>query len=455
MITRIFRMAWSFNPMTIALVTLVLGIVLFLASVVFHMEFVSFNLPGDPVPKEVGFLPAVNWSIGLIILFPAALFSMLITVQRLERTLGTLPGHHMLAQEDWKPATTSQVSGFIDRIWRSAAAIGLFFFIVGVGAMAWDWWSVVGHPLSKCSDIPPILPGAVDVRYELDWSISSLFKHISSDELPTCTQNKIFSAAAYAMMAVESAAVLSFYGILIGVASEIYALSDQRRGLLLTPNVTDKDRRRGFQVFAPFFGGVLTTTLLGYLACYFMRIQNLYMREVKFHRIDEMLLQPIADSATSFAHLPDTPQKVVSYIANSVSDIATALFDSGRFDDINSYEGALILLIVIFVVAASLVAVLRAAAQESRTTLHLALSEKANRKKIEGYYGVSHEVIARRIGGSQMDVWPLHWPTLNSFVAFLSLGFACFIFYRLGLIWIAVQMWRWLRHHPGAERHNR
>ena len=454
-ITRLYRRAWSTNPISIALVALACGIMLFLASIALHIEFVSYRLPNDPLSKEVGFLPAVNWSIGLVILFPATLFSMMITVQRFERTLATLRGHHMLAQADWTPATHAQEVGFIDRIWRNATPIGLFFFLVGLTTMAWDWWSVVGQPLSHCGSTLPISPAAVDVHYELDWSVSSLFTHISSDKLPTCLENQIFSAAAYTLMAFESAAVLSFFGVLIGVASEIYALSDQKRGLLLIPNATDKDRRRGFQLFAPFFMGVLTTTLLGYLSCYFMRIQNLYLRDVKFHRIDEMLLRPITESASSFSHLPDSPQQVISYLANSVSDIGDALFDSGRFYDVNSYEGALILLIVIFVVAASLVAVLRNAAQEGRTTLHLALADGHKKKMVEAYYGLNSAVIVRRISEKQMDVWPLHWPNLNSFIVFMSLGFACFFFYRLGLIWIAVQIWRWLRYRSHTETHHR
>jgi hypothetical protein len=439
MLARTYRAAWTINPIWAGLTALVAGLVLFTASFPVHVAFANYQI--GALTKQIGFVPALNWSLVLIVIFPAAIFTMLLAVRRFDRTLRTLAVHRMLIEPgSWRPATKEEVAQLSDRIWAAAAPMGALFFVAGLIVAAADFIDVVGTPLLK--GILPIAPGKIDFFDELDWSISALFGSISQHALPSITENFIFSAAAYTVLGIEMAAILSFYGFLIGVSAEIYALSERRRPLILIPDPKEEDPRRGFAHFAPFFGGVLVTTLLGYVACYLMRIQNLFMREPGYDRLDRMIFADITNNLTQMFHLPGQVgfSSVFGYFAQNLGDLADAVFETGNLGDIQAYLGAIVILIVMLLVTAALFAVLRVAADESREHLDEELADEGARPKIEHLFELPAATIKSRVDKAQMEIWPLRWPRLNGLLALLTLGIVCFLFYRLALIWIAAQI---------------
>jgi hypothetical protein len=100
-------------------------------------------------------------------------------------------------------------------------------------------------------------------------------------------------------------------------------------------------------------------------------------------------------------------------------------------------------------VTAALFAVLRIAAAEGRNSLEEGLADQDLRPRIEGFVNLPAATIAANIGHTAMEIWPLHWPRVNAFLGLLMLGIVCFIFYRLALVWVAVQILALLRIRSG------
>lgn len=444
-LTRLFRALWSINPVWGATASLTIAILLISASFPLNLAFVSYEMDGGST-KQVGFLPSLNWSVVLVFLFPVAHFAALKTVRVLAATIRALPHAKMLARPDWSPAGPDEANAIIDEVWKSAAPIGLFFFTAGLLFGAWDFAVVVAGPLLEGR--LPIAPGAPDFYHELDWSVAALFGSISTDPLPGRTANLVFSACAYLILIPQMAFLFSFFGFLVGLSAVLYRISEGEDRVLLLPDAASEDRRRGFQRFSDFFMGVLIVSVCAYICCFLMRIQNLFLRTADYHRIDQMIFGEISSELTEDFTLPHDPGSLLAFLSRTISDIAGAVFATGDLADTQSYFGIGLLLILIFLVVMTLIVILRSAAAESRQLVARSLASPEAQAAVVQYYGLPPETITRNTSDAGMDEWPLKWPKLNTFIAYMALGIACFFFYRLALVWIAVQIWQLFRRMP-------
>jgi hypothetical protein len=445
-ISRLFRAIWHVNPIWGTVASLVCGIVVVVASVPLGIAFVTYDVGGG-LQKQVGFIPSLNWSVVLVVLFPAAIFTALRTVRLFTRAFLDLPRRRMLAGRDWSPASDEQARALLSKVWSAATPIGAIFFIVAVAIGLWDFLSVVWAPISDGHLL--VAPGKSDFEQEIDWSVSSLLGGLTNDPLPNRTANLVFDAIAYLVLTLEMGLILSFYGFLVGLSAVLYGLSEgDAQPFRLVPDASDPDRRRGFEHFERFFLGVLSVTLLGYLACYLMRIQNLFLRDKSYLRLDQMIFNQLSSQLSSDWELPHDVQSAVDFVARNVTDIAHAVFATGDLADTQSYLGVVLLLTVMLVVALSLFAVLRGAAHEGRHVVERELGQPVQKTAIAQFYGMPAEAIKTNIGATSMEVWPLKWPTLNGVIAYLSLGAACFFFYRLAILWIALQIWYLITRLP-------
>lgn len=442
--TKLFRAFWSINPIWGSAISLCAGLLTVIASFPLHLAFVTYK-SGD-LTKQVGFIPSLNWSLVLVFLFPAAIFAGQQTARHLVTTFRDLPYRHMLARGDWTPATSEDAEALLSDVWRAGAPIGIFFFVLVLAVGAWDFSVVVLDPLLKGA--LPIAPGQTDFERELDWSIAALFAGISDDPRPSVAANLAFSAVAHLLLLSQIAYLLSFYGILIGLSAVLYRFAEDRQPVRLTPDVTSTDRRRGFQRFSGFFMGALTVSVLAYISCYFMRVQNLYLRDGEAGRVDQLMFNYIAGSLSEKIYVPHDIQSFLYFLANSALEISNAVFATGDLGDVQAYLGVGMILIGVLVVVVALFTILRGAAEEAGRGVERALADGATTSAVTSYYGLPAEVVAERVGTDGMDEWPLKWPRLNTFLAYTALGLACFFFYRLALVWIAIQVWYLLQFHP-------
>lgn len=445
MLASLFRKAWSANPIWASMISLAIGIVLVLASFLLGLAFVSYDM-GNGVMKQVGFVPALNWSVVLVFLFPAAIFTGLRTTRALNRAFADLPRHKMLARADWTRAQTADADDLVKEIWRSAAPAGFFLFAVALAVGAWDFKTVVLDAL--LAGALPLQPGQIDFALELDWSVAALFGPLSADRLPGVGANLVFASIAHLVLIVQIAFLLSFYGVLVGLAATLYRLSEPGHRLRLTPDATSTDRRRGFQRLADFFLGSLAVSFFTYLACYFMRVQNLFLRDASFARLDQLMFDNIAAALGQKVYLPHDLESLVYALAKTVLRFLNSVFTTGNLADVQAYLGIGMILIGIMLVVTTLFAVLRTATADSRNALEHDLADRDRQHAIEIYYGIPADTVAARINPEAMDDWPLKWPRLSTFLAYMGFGLACFFFYRLALLWVALQLWQIIRRWP-------
>lgn len=444
---------WSIDPIQTSMASLCAGVLLVVVSVPLGLAFVSYDAGGGLI-KEVGLVPSLNWSIVLVFLFPGALFAALRTRRFLERTLKALPQNRMLVRRDWSQASEEDAALLVADVWRAGAPVGLFLFSIALGVGVWDYFTVVYSPL--LTGELPVAPGETDFAREIDWSIAALLVDRATTDVPGVTTNLVFSTIAYVLLIGQIAYLFSFFGLLVGLAIILSGLSEGDRAVLITPDATSEDRRRGFERFTGFFMGVLAVAMLCYLACYFMRVQNLFLRTHEYGRIDQLLFNPIAASLSDKLDVPvdwesglmTVAMTVAKLIAKALMRFLNSVFTTGDLADLQAYLGIGMILISVLLVVMALFAVLRGAAQDSRQIIEQAIADPEQATAVEAYYGLSRETIRERVKEQGMDEWPLEWPTLNTFVTYLALGLACFFFYRLALLWIALQLWQILRSWP-------
>ncbi|WOI53232.1 hypothetical protein [Parvularcula sp. LCG005] len=437
--TRLYRALWTANPLYVMLFGLVVGLVLVLASAVTGVAFVSYQTP-DGLIKQVGFVPSLSWSMTLVVFFPGALFCAFRACRVLTRTILRMPDRHMLAHRDWTPATTEDAQGLLDEIWGATLPFGLFFLVIGLSFGTWDFIEVVARPL--LSGELGVGVGEEDFVHEIDWSVAAILGDSATRPGPGVMPNLVFSGLAYLAVTIETSLLMAFFGLLIGLAIVLYRLSDEDHRLRLTPNVYSDDPRRGFEVFAPFFLVMLGAALQAYIACYLMRIQNLFLRDAGFARLDQMLFQDLSDALSGAIVVPHDVDSFIYRLVEGFLEVLDAMFAAGDLSDIQAYTGAATILVGVLIAVFAMTAVLRNAASEAREETEEDLAKPDQREAVEAYYSMSAEEIRLRIGKADMEVWPLEWPKLNAFLTFIALGIVCFIFYRLAILWLAAQVMR-------------
>lgn len=92
--------------------------------------------------------------------------------------------------------------------------------------------------------------------------------------------NAAFSFINYLILGFYLSIVFTYYAMIVMYADTFRRLSRglETAGCRIIPMIEDTDPRRGFSVFERVFKLVLMATLVGFLMCYFMNIQNLYLR---------------------------------------------------------------------------------------------------------------------------------------------------------------------------------
>lgn len=440
-----FRAIWTINPIWGATVSLCAGMMISIASFPTHLAFVSYDA-GNGLMKQVGFIPSLNWSIVLVSLFPTAIYTALRSCRQLNKTILSLPNVRMLATKDWQPAKPADAEMLLAQVWSAAAPVGIIFFLAGLCVGFWDYKAVVLDAL--LSGALPIAPGDADFVKELDWSIAALFGPISDDAVPSVTANLVFSSVAYLLLFVQLSLLLSFYGLLIGLSVVLSRLSDDALPVRLIPDVTSSDRRRGFQRYSTFFLGVLSVSLIAYLCCYLMRVQNLFLRDRTYGRLDQMIFNDLSSILSDRVGLFDDLPSFFSELSEALFQFSDAIFMTGNLADTQAYLGIGLILILVFLIVLAFFSILRGTAEESRQLVHQEIELGDAKPRIEQFYGLSAPTVMARVEPDGMDEWPLKWPKLNAFIAYMALGLACFFFIRLALLWIALQLWQLLRRVP-------
>jgi len=285
----------------IAVLCLMAGFVFVVTSSFLRIDWVSFDGTLKPplagvdvglgVTKEVGYMPALNWSLFGVIFLPLIVLMGLLVLRNIEGTLDGLASRGMVRRRDTlAPLTAAEIIGYWrkdDMTWR---ILLIAVFVLGIGFITLDAW---------ISAIQPQLnPGVLNQRdisdglVEFDWSISCLF-----EGQPDCSDAlRAFIIGAYAMVPAFATVFAFCVSVMAMRFMAFMAGTGGRRKEWLIVVDLDRSRERhnalmGWQVFEPFFSCLLYWAVAVLAGLWLMVVQNAYLRDPLSTNIGNFLLE--------------------------------------------------------------------------------------------------------------------------------------------------------------------
>lgn len=471
-----FERFWQISPFSVAIVAFVLGVIPFLVAVQFTaIGDVAYLMPTDAhticttatasnpkcLEKQVGYVHALNWSLVLLVLIPFAMFFAFASVQSTKEALEQMAASRMLVTKDWSQQVTD-VKPIMDRLWRRFLLFGTGMFLIIVVLLARDWWCVVHLPLSFDVALGNVFGSAVREAlvpeavikalrttgcaasgHENDWSVAATFGSVPGlgdlapgNMKPSLAVNYVFSAFAYATMALWSGLLFAYFGFVLALTVTIYELNAGRFGcqLVLDLNSSDKRKRFGFEYLEPVFGPCAYVATITFIMAFLMRIQNIYLRDREFSSIYSFMFEDIASALGGLTDIDLTS------LLGKLGDFLTMMkkiFAFNQFADPQSLLGAPAVLIILGVMAAALGFILRRAANDAQRRVLSALDQPGGKAEAAAqYFGLS--VSEARARADSVETWPLSWPELRYAMRMFLMGIICYVFYRVAFIWIGV-----------------
>lgn len=452
--------------------------------------------------KNVGYLPALNWSLALILLFPVSLYLLFRSIREITPSLETMRRQGMFAGASFERPDGDIVAPTA-LAWRRAFRIGLGGFIIGFGVVLWDFYTVVDKPYSQASQLEAgkispddqqarealFPPQKTRLTYEYDWSVSAVFEHVYNlhyPKLAACLKkataqkdtvrcntteeivgyantvnsniNQIFSGSVYFLLALITGTIISYYGVMAAIGWTLESVAhDQvnsraglkrRFNLIVVPGLKSDDKRAGFENFSRFLTFMLWATVVNYFALYFMRLQNLYMRNHDYSSLTEFMFRDIGDPiAKLFSAIRGAGQLDGTFLSNVFGDYTglgdlVNILDPG-LNDSQAYLGIFVLLIVYAIVAISFLSATSDLSRQAKSNLRSILNSPDGPEKAARYYNLSSNEISNKL--NEMNIWPVAWPNLRGLLRFLAVGIVFLVFYRIWMIWLAGFMVRFLK----------
>lgn len=365
----------------------------------------------EGVIKDVGFGLALNWSVTFVIVFPAIVYGLHATMQRMCKALSELAQRRMVVSAALQPITEEELAG----AWQARLQRGtkwlLPLVVLAFGYSLYEWWGYSGHSL-KHEQLPF---DSKSGEREGDWSIAAILDpagELRTDVDPlTRGLNGAFSFVCFLAQGVWA----SYFGLaiwlLMMIAFFVLDLSRHRGASRVLPDVRSADQRRGFERFEGVIEYCLLTLAAFYAMFYLSRVWNLYLRSP-----DEEL--------GAFM--------VASFSRRGLS-AAVASFDySSTVVAFGAFVAMGLALLIIWMV-------LRQAAGDARSFFRDQLDERP--EFLVEFTGIAPQQARRQL--DTMAVWPLS--NLSATVLLVALGVATvsILFYQLAPVAaVALVLWQ-------------
>jgi hypothetical protein len=356
------------------------------------------------ISREVGYVPALNWSVTYLLLFPISLYFMISALQGTAHALEELYARKMVRRDhqilsDYK-ISESWIHGTSSRerlLWIFAAVIPVVFSLS-------EWF------LNNLLRLFGLLGGGPTASYQdYDWGLAGLMFDWST---PHKILNAAFDLLAFGAQGTLYAASLAFFIVLLDGRR---ALLKQAGKLYIVPDLKSDDVRRGFEVFSIPLQHMLLSALTSYLICYLVRLESVYMNSFA------------ASSLATFVSSLNLGRIVLVAFTDwkSLPAELLRLFDPGPY----AFRGVLSCVLSGIVSAFSLIAVIstiRLAAADARTRAARLL--KAGTATLFG-----GQIADETEKVKSMQVWPLAYIGLNALVTMSLLAVVTLYFYKIGL----------------------
>jgi hypothetical protein len=376
----------------------------------------TLSLDGASLRKEVGFLSALNWSLGALLVVPAIIAFGLYTYRELPWIFEHLAKRHMVVDEALRAVDGARIKELWRGYARTIAVLSAGAFIVAIGYSLWEYYYVIGQHYLR-GEFPAALRLA-DAYQERDWSVAALLGGSESQGISKAA-NALFALVVYVLYAgLPSGFVFSIYIYLVGIAIFIYSLAHREQGLRLVPDLRGSDaaydRRAGLQVFEPLVQNALFVTLLSFLLLFLIHLQNVYLR-VPVSSVFEFAVPNLGAGQGWMG------------ILESIAGTITARAGLANLNSALAYGfGSFLFVMVLAILAVTL----RLAAQQSRSRLSELLGDE-DTKLPEWLAPLEREKCLARLDA--MSMWPARWPRINQLAAATVVAALGLVFYKLGL----------------------
>lgn len=380
--------------------------------------------------KEVGFFAAPNWSIGLALLFPLFIYCAAETYNHARHAIAEMSARRMIVNDRWEAVPEAEIIKIFyrQRFWW----LMLVVIILALGGvfLGDDFADVVSAAYSNPERIEQIrLSNSV---LEVDWSIAG--PACGYVEAAVCTAsafeksaNLYFAGAAYIYLTwIGAALALGFVVAVLAFATMFFSAQFRAQRMMLVPDLTSKDGRRGFEVLEGFFTYAIAGVFMLFAMGYLVTLQNIYLRTDYGNVL--LLVFPFVQPGSGI----------------SLDGMVTGLFDaiSGQLGVINPNIVAVTVigLLILFSMLMSVAFALRFTAQRGLNSLKNALASGRGEVKqgIDAYLkakGATRKEAQAALG--EFAFWPVRWLKINRLFVWLAAATLALLVVTLGFYIIA------------------
>lgn len=385
---------------------LIPGFALIAGSMILHIDSVSATATRyASTTREVGYLGALNWSIGYSLLFPVLLFLTANTLSGLALALNRLHSHGMVRTQDFHVAPP----GSLTDAWFAGSRVRkwlmILFAVVTPAAIGLTEWFT--NNLLRL--IQP--PGDLE-PWNYDWGLAGIMRNWT---LTHRLINALFDLTAFITEALLIASLVAFFIAVLDLG-RVVPSGKVDEDLKLIPDFKSKDKRLGFEVFEDPLENMLGAAFVAYLICYLVRLQGAYMANKVASSLADFVTSDIIQGVVQAATKPDR---------QALASTFTHLFNLGD----QQARGVLAWLLSVFLAVFSLTAVVmtvRAAAQSAKLNGYEALNGNAL-----GLSPAESSAASRKL--DKMAVWPLGYLRLDALLFWIAIAVGTLLLYRIGL----------------------
>ncbi len=362
------------------------------------------NYRRGQITKEVGYMPAVNWTISFIIVFPIVMCGILVILKAIDSMIVELQKTHMLFRRGAFVKRPHEVKASWESCLGGALVIWFLFALGGYLLSIYEWYTNSARPLCMYQNLAALedankQQGAETV--EIDWAVG----HLLNPGVEKYT-NLVFSFLAFSMQGV---AVAIFFLFLAVCAAFIFFTMKHTwwSEVQFVPDLSDPDRRRGFERFEPVGIFMLIDAIGFYLVFYLSTLQNMYLASAD-QNILQMVLQPVGLAAQKQIAQVLVPDIIINY------SIGWVLL------------GAVFIIVVVGLILPCVV--LSGAARRANSYME-AICQQMSSDEFQATFKLNPDAAQQIL--KDMDFWPFRYPRFNTLWIGIVLCGAGLVWFRL------------------------
>jgi hypothetical protein len=420
-------------PLVVLLGGMVLGMFGIIGSMLIGIGWVQWS-PIEPPqewlgPKQVGYIPALNWSLTTTLILPMAWALILTARQSMFAVRSAMVSRRMIVTQDFEPITEGDER--LAKMWAATQkvtvwCIGTIVALLVAFALL-DYFTVVDRIYtdasvsSRLNRVDSAGYPLTHVTMERDWSVAAFLTNRTDHSTTPHWLNRFFAISVYILFAgIGVGGLFAFFVALFGVGMFFMPDVSKRYGMLIVPDIGSQDDRKGFELLGRFFSLTLSITALCLVMAYLMSLQNIYLR-VPARNLFEFLTPSVG--AAKVALSAGRPGEALDALLGNIFVVPG--------DSLQSLIAWFIAAFMVIAILGVAYLFLRASALEGRGRLLTELS-RLGTARLRRLTPLDAAEIRSRL--QAMRTWPLLWPSLNATIIATFLIVIAFVFYKAGIV---------------------